>query len=206
MKYLSLTYVLLFAMTLSAKGQSLRLGVEKKFSFSDRTSNSIEIAHENNFEDKQSVFLQTGISYKCFKGFRVSTDYRYNVKGPHGEEGVEGESRINVDMSYKRKTENDYIIKNRLRYQFEIDELESKKHYVRNKLKCAFDLTKSSEPYFYIEPYYSFKKESVDKVKFAIGNDLVLFKQHFDMNFAIEANIENEKKILTYQYNLVWSL
>lgn len=207
---MTIRYVLIVLATISVParlhGQAVKAGVGKSYVFLPKTKNSFEFVYENDFLKKRSVYAQAGFGYKWFNGVGVSADYRYELKQFYEGKTLERESRITADLSLKRKTANDYAIKNRLRSQFEMDGFDAKKFYVRNRLVVSYDFTKNSEPYFFVEPYYSVAKKKVDAIKISVGEEFELFNQDFDLGFIIDAEIKDAKILLSYVYSFIWSL
>lgn len=204
LKYIYISLFLILG-SVGTIAQEYRIGIGYDKKFSKHTKFLLDVAFEDDlYSTEYSLFAQPGIKFKFLKYFQFSPAIRYTLEKQVHE--FEGEYRLSTDLSFKKKMKNDLIIQNRFRYQSEFEDEKMGKHFYRNKIKFSYKLTNTTKPHIAFEPYYSLKREKIERVKIYFGEEVEIGKHDLGLDFIIDGEVKRGALKTQYQFRISYKL
>lgn len=159
--------------------------------------------HKSNMSLFKSTFTQFDVEYRYKKDIRFSTALRYIYRGPS-----EHSIRPLFNFAYVHRLDK-INLKNRLRYQQDIENLESNEplipnmdFYLRNKLSVIFKDVKKIEPSIFAEIFYHmhYKNSEFDQLRLGVGlateltkrqelSIAYIYREEFNVASPLQSNV-----------------
>jgi hypothetical protein len=177
---------------------------------------SIEFNHETRFNENisevGSIVNELGLNYRFDKKSRISIFYRLNSQRQLNNMYIPV-SRFFIDYSYKTKISK-FNVNFRLRTQIQqkntlvFDSDGSTRSAIRPKISFKYPVNKF-QPYIsgevYIPVFYSGYKP-IDKLRFAIGTEYSLTKQHsFDLRYMVQKEFYTNNPVTDFIIGIGYS-
>lgn len=175
-----------------------------------------ELQGRTGFNENQSYnsgLAQLGIEYELGKRIDMGMAYRYafteeNAALSENSIDYENKNRLTIDLGINLKRfENDLKIKNRLRYQMNIDDDGDQKSYIREKISLDYKLSNLWSPYSAIEVYYQAQKNQINAFRLYIGSEIDMNQHKLDFFYILEADIDTKTELfyilgMNYKFKL----
>ncbi|WP_462280666.1 DUF2490 domain-containing protein [Salinivirga cyanobacteriivorans] len=154
---------------------------------------------ENN---SYSLLGQLKIEYEAADWLDVGITYRYKATGEsdsYADNHIDynNKNRYTFDLQYKSdRFDNDIKLKNRLRYQVNVDADGDKVTYFRNRLTLDYKLTNLYRPYMAAEVYYKTDEQIIKNLRLYLGSEFEMERHSIELFYILEADIEKKPEMV----------